>query len=159
MSIIDQIQKVRLEFQTDLSSLSSKNGSREQIRLKYLGRKGFVSHLFNQLGTLDSDERPNIGQQINVLKNEILKQIQNLKENNIEIDQIDLDKDLTLPGDPLPIGSIHPLTQVLEEIKAIFINLGFSVAYGPEIDTDFYNFEVSRGTRGTIKAGASRRFI
>jgi len=49
--------------------------------------------------------------------------------------------DYTLPGDPIPIGSIHPLTQVMEEIKSIFLRLGFSLAYGPEIDTEFYNFE------------------
>ena len=141
MSITDQIQKVRLEFQSDLESLSSENGSVDELRIKYLGRKGLLAHLFNQIRIVDNDKRSQMGQTLNNLKTEITKEIVGLVPSQDNIVQRDTDIDFTLPGDPMIVGSIHPLTQILEEIKAIFIRLGFSVTYGPEIDTDFYNFE------------------
>ena len=141
MSITDQIQKVRLEFQSDLESLSSENGTVDEIRIKYMGRKGLVADLFNQIGILAKDERPKMGQMLNTLKSDISEQIDTLAPSQDSISHRDSITDFTLPGDPLPVGSIHPLTQILEEIKAIFIRLGFSLAYGPEIDTEFYNFE------------------
>ena len=81
MSITDQIQKVRLEFQSDLRSLSSKNGAVDEIRIKYLGRKGLVAHLFNRMGTADEDERPQMGQTLNILKTEITEQIDGLAQS------------------------------------------------------------------------------
>ena len=141
MSITDQIQKVRLEFQSDLESLSSENGAVDEIRIKYMGRRGLVADLFNQIGILAKDERPKMGQMLNTLKSDISEQIDTLAPSQDSISHRDSITDFTLPGDPLPVGSIHPLTQILEEIKAIFIRLGFSLAYGPEIDTEFYNFE------------------
>ena len=141
MSITDQIQKVRLEFQSDLESLSSENGVVDEIRIKYLGRKGLVANLFNQLGSVDKDKRPRMGQTLNALKVEIIGKIDVLAPSPDNISSEDSDIDFTLPSDPLSVGSIHPITQILEEIKAIFSRLGFSVAYSQEIDTDFYNFE------------------
>ena len=128
MSLTDQIQKVRLEFQSDLQSLSSENGAVDEIRIKYLGRKGLVADLFNQIVKLDTDERPQMGQSLNTLKIEISKQIDGMEPFQNGISQGVVDTDFSLPGDPLPVGSIHPLTLVLEEIKTIFIRLGFSVA-------------------------------
>ena len=143
MSISDQIQKVRLEFQSDLESLSSASevDAADDLRIKYLGRKGLVAHLFGQLGTVSNDERPEMGQILNSLKTKITEQIDGVATFHGNVSKEGIDTDFTLPGDPLPVGSIHPLSQILEEIKSIFIRLGFSVSYGPEIDTDFYNFE------------------
>ena len=130
-----------MEFQSDLESLLSNNGAVDGIRIKYLGRKGLVAHLFNQMGTINKDERPQMGQILNTLKLDIAEKIDELEPSQKNISQSVPDMDFTMPGDPLSVGSTHPLTQVLEEIKHIFIRLGFSVAYGPEIDTEFYNFE------------------
>jgi len=141
VTITDQIQGVRLEFQSDLESLSSEKGAGDELRIKYLGRKGLVANLFNLMESVDQDERPKMGQALNTLKTEIAEKIDGLAPSLHSVSQGDTGTDYTLPGDPIPIGSIHPLTQVLEEIKTIFIRLGFSVAYGPEIDTEFYNFE------------------
>ena len=141
MPLTDQIQKVRLKFKSDLEALSSENGAVDEIRIKYLGRKGLVAHLFNQMGSVNKDERPKWGQVLNTLKIEIAERIDGLAPSQDSTSKGDDYIDFTLPGDPIPVGSLHPLTQVLEEIKAIFIRLGFSVAYGPEIDTEFYNFE------------------
>ena len=141
MPLTDQIQKVRLEFKSDLEALSSENGAVDVIRIKYLGRKGLVANLFNQMGSFNQDERPKMGQVLNTLKIEIAEKIDGLAPSQYSSSKGDDNIDFTLPGDPIPVGSLHPLTKVLEEIKAIFIRLGFSVAYGPEIDTEFYNFE------------------
>ena len=142
MSIIDQIQKIRSEFRSDLENLSSENGVVDQIRIKYLGRKGLVASLFVQMGKVDSDERPKMGKVLNKLKSEITLEIESLSTAGSGLIDTDAsDVDFTLPGDPIAVGSIHPLTQTMEEIKSIFFKLGFSLAYGPEIDTEFYNFE------------------
>lgn len=142
MSITDQIQKVKSEFRTDLASLSSENRAVDQIRIKYLGRKGLVATLFVEMGKVDSDERPKMGKILNELKSEITLEIDGLSAAGLKLTGTDASVvDFTLPGDPISIGSIHPLTQVMEEIKSIFLKLGFSLAYGPEIDTEFYNFE------------------
>ena len=143
MSIINQIQKIRSEFRSDLENLSSENGAVDQIRIKYLGRKGLVTSLFVQLGKVDADERPKMGKVLNKLKSAITLEIDGLStaDGSILTGTDALAVDFTLPGDPLNIGSIHPLTKVMEEIKSIFLKLGFSLAYGPEIDTEFYNFE------------------
>ena len=142
MSITDQIQQVRLKFKSDLESLSSENGAIDQIRIKYLGRKGLVAGLFIQMGKVDQEERPHIGKVLNELKSEISLEIDGITSSWETAAESDVTAvDYTLPGDPIPIGSIHPLTQVMEEIKSIFLRLGFSLAYGPEIDTEFYNFE------------------
>ena len=120
MSIADQIQEVRLEFQSDLESLSSSNGALDGIRIKYLGRKGIVADLFTQMGSVEKDKRPQMGQVLNTLKVEIADQIEDLETSNDDNSEKDVTIDFTLTGDPLPVGSIHPLTQVLEEIKDIF---------------------------------------
>ena len=142
MTITDQIQQVRLKFKSDLESLLSENGAIDQIRIKYLGRKGLVADLFVQMGKVDQKERPHIGKVLNELKTEISLEIDGITSSWETAAESDVTAvDYTLPGDPIPIGSIHPLTQVMEEIKSIFLLLGFSLAYGPEIDTEFYNFE------------------
>ena len=142
MSITDQIQQARLKFKSDLESLLSENGAFDKIRIKYLGRKGLIADLFIQMGKVDQEERPHIGKVLNELKTEISLEIDGITSSWETAAESDVTAvDYTLPGDPIPIGSIHPLTQVMEEIKSIFLRLGFSLAYGPEIDTEFYNFE------------------
>ena len=142
MTITDQIQQVRLKFKSDLESLLSENGAFDKIRIKYLGRKGLIADLFIQMGKVDKEERPQIGKVLNELKTEISLEIDGITSSWETAAESDVTAvDYSLPGDPIPIGSIHPLTQVMEEIKSIFLRLGFSLAYGPEIDTEFYNFE------------------
>jgi len=94
------------------------------------------------MGSVTQAERPRMGQALNQLKSEITHQIDTLETGSEHLAENHSDEiDYTLPGDPLSRGSIHPLSQVMEEIKSIFLRLGFSLAYGPEIDTEFYNFE------------------
>jgi len=94
------------------------------------------------MGQVDSDERPKMGMVLNELKSEITLEIDGFSIADSEGTGTAASAiDFTLPGDPIPNGSIHPLTQIMAEIKTIFVKLGFSLAYGPEIDTEFYNFE------------------
>ncbi len=97
------------------------------------------------MGKLSAEERPKVGQAANDVRGEIQEK---LDEKNQSLEAEELNKqlagetiDVTLPGDTVKQGSRHPLTAVVEEIEDIFIGLGFSVTEGPEIETDYYNFE------------------
>ncbi len=111
----------------------------ENLRIEYLGKKGIIKGLMNEIRTLSADERPNFGKVVNILRSEIEsainERLSRIKEKQTE--QIDL----TLPGRKLPIGGMHPISRIENEIVDIFVRMGFSVEYGPEIETDYYNFE------------------
>ena len=134
------INKVKTSFQSDLKSCKTSEDL-EQLRIKYLGRRGELTDLFNQFGTLGNKEKPKYGKTLNVLKLDFTRSY-NEKLTVLSLDQGSDDKrDFSLPGYALPKGNIHPLEQVTDEIKSIFQSIGFSVAYGPEIDDDYHNFE------------------
>lgn len=116
-----------------------------EIRIKYLGKKGELTQVLRRMGELSAEERPRIGQAANEIRSAIeeklsartveLKEI--MKEQRLRSEVIDV----TLPGTPVLRGSKHPLTQVLEKIQDIFLGLGYVIAEGPEVETDYYNFE------------------
>ncbi len=134
------IKKVKTSFQSDLKSCKTSEDL-EQLRIKYLGRRGELTDLFNQFGTLSNKEKPKYGKTLNVLKSDLTTSY-NEKLTVLSLDQGSDDKrDFSLPGYALPKGNIHPLEHVTDEIKSIFQSIGFSVAYGPEIDDDYHNFE------------------
>ena len=134
------INKVKTSFQSDLKSCKTSEDL-EQLRIKYLGRRGKLTDLFNQFGTLSNKEKPKYGKTLNVLKSDFTRSY-NEKLTVLSLDQGSDDKrDFSLPGYALPKGNLHPLEQVTDEIKSIFQSIGFSVAYGPEIDDDYHNFE------------------
>lgn len=117
----------------------------EEIRIKYLGKKGELTKILRGMGNLSPEERPVIGQIANEVRNHIenlLSETKNKlsaleKENMIKREYIDI----TLPGKAYKYGHRHPMTQVIDEIKEIFLGLGFSIAEGPEIELTYYNFE------------------
>ena len=134
------IKKVKTSFQSDLKSCKTSENL-EQLRIKYLGRRGQLTDLFNQFGTLSNKEKPKYGKTLNVLKSDLTTSY-NEKLTVLSLAQGSDDKrDFSLPGYALPKGNIHPLEHVTDEIKSIFQSIGFSVAYGPEIDDDYHNFE------------------
>lgn len=117
----------------------------EEIRIRYLGRKGEITSLLRRLGELPSEERRAWGQEINLLREELENKLKEKEEELVaraEAARLAEERvDVTLPGRALWQGSKHPLTLVLEEIKEIFLALGFAVAEGPEVEWDYYNFE------------------
>ena len=134
------IKKVKTSFQSDLKSCKTSEDL-EQLRIKYLGRRGQLTDLFNQFGTLSNKDKPKYGKTLNVLKSDLTTSY-NEKLTVLNLDQGNDDKrDFSLPGYALPKGNIHPLEHVTDEIKSIFQSIGFSVAYGPEIEDDYHNFE------------------
>lgn len=114
----------------------------EEIKIKYLSRNGLVSNLFNELKTISKEEKPEAGKLLNELRKKVEDSLSSLK-NNLEskTESISEKIDLTLPGKNRIIGSKHLLTQTLDEIKSIFKSIGFSVFEGPELESDYYNFE------------------
>ena len=116
----------------------------EELRVAYLGKKGKVTDLLKQLGSLPPEEKKSFGATVNALKNEVEKAIDARKAILGEAAIAERLKsewvDVTLPARPEAKGKIHPVTQVIEEITAIFADLGFEVAEGPEIEDDYHNF-------------------
>ena len=142
MSLLDKIDSVKKRFLTDIENFPLENDKINQLRSSYLGRKGEVANLFTQLGSLDSEVRPKVGQALNKLKNELNAIFdQKLEEvSNIQNKAEDSFVDLTLPGSLQRYGSLHILEQTFQEIKEIFSSIGFHIAYGPEVDDEYHNF-------------------
>ncbi len=137
----EKIENLKRAIVDDLSIVDSIE-ELENYRVKYLGRKGLIAELFENLKNVASDERPTIGKILNELRNHA-QNIYDNKKKQFEISESTTEKflDLTLPGRQKNIGSIHPITQTLNEIKSIFLRMGFEIALGPEIESDYYNFE------------------
>ncbi|MGF7186766.1 phenylalanyl-tRNA synthetase alpha chain [Desulfitispora alkaliphila] len=117
----------------------------EQLRVKYLGKKGELTGVLRGMGKLTAEERPVIGQLANEIRAQLEETIESRKSELAHIArQAKLEAetiDVTLPGKPVATGKRHPLTQVLDEIKEIFLGMGFTIEEGPEIESDYYNFE------------------
>lgn len=115
------------------------------IKVKYLGKKGELTGILRGMGALSAEERPVIGKLANEVRESIEQELEQRTASLKEADKSDrLNQetiDVTLPGRPFGIGKRHPLTRVMDEIKEIFLGLGFEIAEGPEVELDYYNFE------------------
>lgn len=114
----------------------------ESVLTKYLGRKGLLTIFLRNISTLPENERPSAGKDANILKAKLNKAFKNIvevlkSENNDPGNFIDV----TLPGRPVVRGRLHPITKISREISDIFSKLGFDIVEGPEVETDYYNFE------------------
>lgn len=119
-------------------------GKLEDFRIRYLGRKSQFSTIMRQLGNVPSEDRPRVGQLANTIKNELESLFEAKRGSLLASAPSDRDltrPDLTLPGRRPQVGRLHPVTRVMNEACAIFENLGFSVAEGPDVEHDYYNFE------------------
>ena len=116
----------------------------ENLRVQVLGKKGSITSLMKQLGSLEPDKRREAGQILNGLQKNILESIDNKKSSLEETYLNEKLKnealDITLPTRPENIGRIHPLSKTMDEVISIFAQMGFTVAEGPDIESDFYNF-------------------
>ncbi|MEW6661995.1 MAG: phenylalanine--tRNA ligase subunit alpha [Bacillota bacterium] len=115
------------------------------FRVKYLGKKGELTQVLRGMGQLPEMERPAIGQIANEIRDELEQGIklrqEVIRKQEVEEQLASEVLDITLPGKPFFLGHKHPLTQIVDKIKSIFIGMGYSVAEGPEIELDYYNFE------------------
>lgn len=119
-------------------------GLLEDLRVKYLGKKGELTAILKQMGKLTAEERPAMGQLANKVRADIEEKLaeksaqinEALEEARIAAETIDV----TLPGKKQPVGRLHPLTKVLDEVKDVFLGMGFDIVDGPEVEYDYYNF-------------------
>jgi phenylalanyl-tRNA synthetase alpha chain len=112
------------------------------VSLRYLGRRGRVTRYLRDISSLPADQRPAAGKKANAIKKKLDKAIaEALKQFEPAAKRFDDRIDVSLPGRPVPRGSLHPLTHINEEICDIFSKMGFEIAEGPEVESDYYNFE------------------
>ncbi len=136
---------VRLQEEAFDSLSAIKHASEfEPFRVKYLGRKGLITGAMRMLGQVAPEDRPRLGQLANTIKKEVEEKFESRKAQ-LAVTPISAPQaqqiDLSLPGRSIPFGKLHPVTQTMEEVCSIFEGLGFTVAEGPDVETDFYNFE------------------
>jgi len=130
LSMLDKVQ--------DMKSL-------EEIRVMFLGKKGKLTAILKGMGALSAEERPVMGQMANDVRNRLEEAIQDAKTKLIKKEREEKISreviDVTMPGTFIPRGKKHPLTLVLDEIKEVFLGMGYEIAEGPEVELDYYNFE------------------
>jgi phenylalanyl-tRNA synthetase alpha chain len=140
----EQLEKMKDEALGCIAEASGETALQD-IRIRFLGRKGELTGLMKGLGALSQEERPVVGQLVNTIKDEIESRIESAlnqaREQEIRQRLQSERIDVTLPGRRSSSGTKHPITLVIEEVCDIFAGLGFSVAEGPEIEHDWYNFE------------------
>lgn len=140
----NQLEEIRKHASLALESAAAPQDI-ETLRIKYLGKKGELTSILKQMGKLSAEERPVIGQFANEIRafidNEISAKLTQINEAVLE-QELKAEKiDVTLPGTCKPLGKKHPLTIIEDEIKEIFIGMGFDIVDGPEVELDYYNFE------------------
>jgi phenylalanyl-tRNA synthetase alpha chain len=144
-SVQPSILILRDQFLHDLQEIQTTN-ELEQLKVKYLGKKGPVQQLMKELKDVTPEERPGAGKRINDLKELLVQRCDQLAKDLVEREETaqlaNEAIDVTLPGRQRLSGRKHPLNQTMDQIIEILIGMGFSVQYGPDIDTDYYNFEV-----------------
>jgi len=135
------IQALNSQIDSDIANVNSPEAL-EELRVRYLGRKGVLAQLTNSIPTLPPQERGSFGQQVNALKNTLLS-LFNEKQKSLATPAHESGKapcDINMPGIAQELGRLHPITQIIDEICAIFNRMGFSVVEGPEIETEYNNF-------------------
>jgi len=142
--LLDKVDNLKEESKNSLEEAESLQEC-EELRVKYLGRNGEVQALFDELGNLPDEDKAEAGKGINKLKSHLQAEIEakkekfnrREKEERLEEERVDV----TLPGRKRGLGKRHVITQVSDELTNIFKRMGFSLALGPEVETDYYNFE------------------
>ena len=140
----EELMALKERFQQSIDSIDSMDALQE-LKVAYFGKKGELTALLKGLGKLTAEERPVIGALVNTVRGELEEVVEKVTteleekalQNKLAAEQIDI----TLPGRAVRKGHIHPLHQVNREIEKFFMDMGYSVASGPEIESDYYNFE------------------
>ena len=140
------MKETLLKIKTDaLKALSDAGADVEALRIQYLGKKGELTAVLRGMGKLSAEERPVVGQLANevraAIEEEIEKKTAAIKTAALEA-KLQAEKlDVTVPGDKTPVGKPHPLALVQRQLEEIFLGMGYSIAEGPEVEYDYYNFQ------------------
>ncbi|MDO8445253.1 MAG: phenylalanine--tRNA ligase subunit alpha [Deltaproteobacteria bacterium] len=140
----ERLESLKEEAEALVNKVSDEQGLLS-IKARYLGKKGEITSILKEMGSLQPLERPAFGQLVNLVKDSLEKAVEErliflrkrVTEEALKGEKVDV----TLPGRRMPVGKRHPLTQVMDDVVGIFTRIGYSVADGPEIETDYYNFE------------------
>jgi len=142
--MLEKLENIRKSAEAGLKNLHNMKDVQD-FRIKYLGKKGELTQVLRGLAQIPEQERPAVGKLANEIRDYLEEQLQIIEQKiKKEEEEKKLKEefiDITLPGRRPVIGKKHPITRVLDEIKEIFIGLGFSIAEGPEVELDYYNFE------------------
>lgn len=139
----DKFQNIRQKIQEEIKSLKNEE-EWQDLKIHYLGRKGVLADLMKQVKSVSAEQRPKFGKRANALKKEIehlLSKHASEKESGSDILKQECYFDASAPGKKYPLGSLHPVTQMMHHIWDVFKELNFEVVQGPEIENDYYNFD------------------
>ena len=143
-----KIKEEALAKLADCSSLKELN----EIRVLYLGKKGPIQEAMKSMKVMAPEERKTFGQTSNLVKQELSKAVEDKKEvleNQAILDKINEERiDITLPSFKLDQGSLHPLSTIVAELEDLFLGMGYQIAEGPEVESDYFNFELMNLPKG-----------
>lgn len=147
----ERLEELQQEALAKVEQANSVQGLKD-IRVEYLGKKGPITEVLRGMGKLSKEERPVIGQLANDVRENIAQAIEekqtSLEDEALEKQLEEESIDVTLPARPVKIGGPHLLTSIVEEIEDLFIGMGFEIKEGPEVETDYYNFEALNLPKG-----------
>ncbi len=149
--MIEKMNELKSKLNEEIKNISSTR-ELEDLRVKYFGKKGYVTEISSHMKDLSNDEKREFGMQLNSLRNDL--EVLFYEKKNILIDKelretLEKEKiDITLPADNNDVGTLHPLTRITNEIEELFVSMGYDVVSGPEIERDLYNFELLNLPKG-----------
>jgi len=138
--MLDEIKILQTQIEQAFASVSDLE-TLEKFRLEFLVKKGKIQLLFDRLKDLPKEEKPIVGKELNILRKITEDKFNELKAKFEAQSKIQSNIDLSLPGRIMPLGSSHPVYQTMEKMIEIFIEMGFAVAEGPDIEDEFHNFD------------------
>ncbi len=143
-SVQQQLARLLAEAEAAAANATDVNGI-EDLRVRYLGKKGLLTEQLKQVGTLAPEDRPRVGKWVNETKDKLTERL-SVRKAELEAKAQDTKLareriDVTLPGRAAAIGGLHPITRTLDRLEQIFVGMGFAVADGPEVEDDYHNFE------------------
>lgn len=149
--MLEEISKLKNEFDKELHSTNSLNELFD-LKVKYLGKKSKIQEFSSSMRDLSIDEKKEVGRMINEFKNYLENVFTNKR---IELEKIEIEEklekeaiDITLPATNIRVGSIHPITKIVNEVEDLFVSMGYDVLEGPEVESDLYNFEMLNLPKG-----------
>lgn len=142
--MLDKLKEIQDKFTENIQHIQDLKAL-EELRVSFFGKKGELTQILRSMGSLTPEERPLAGQKVNEVRAQLEELLGSAKKKLISSAQavsLQLESlDVTMPGKIPPIGRKHPMTSVIDEIKTTFIGMGYEIAEGPDIETNYYNFE------------------
>ncbi len=140
----EQLEKIKANAKNEIEQAQNAK-ELDEVRVKYLGKKGELTAILRGMGSLSAEERPMIGSLVNQIRDELENLIETGEKH---FEDLEIEKklateniDVTIPSKKINLGSIHPITQVVNDVKEIFIGMGYEIADGPEVELATYNFD------------------